>query len=181
MSETGRAPGDRTFFAAPRAETEGLLQELALSGVRTSSIRLPPIVHGAGDQGFAPMLITTARKKKESGYVGDGLNRWPSVHRFDAARLFRLALENGQRGGTYHGVAEEGIPFREIAEVIGRRLKVPVVSKTPEQAKKQFTFLAEFVAKDNPTSSKLTQERLGWKPTHPDLLADLDQADYFKA
>jgi nucleoside-diphosphate-sugar epimerase len=171
---------DPTFFAAPRAETEELLQELASSGVRTSAIRLPPSVHGAGDQGFVPMLITTARKKKESGYVGDGLNRWPSVHRFDAARLFRLALENGPKGGTYHGVAEEGIPFREIAEVIGQHLKVPVVSKTAEQAAKQFTFLAEFVAKDNPTSSKLTQERLGWKPTHPGLLTDLDQADYFK-
>jgi nucleoside-diphosphate-sugar epimerase len=172
---------DPAFFAAPRAETEGLLQKLALTGVRTSAIRLPPIVHGAGDHGFAAMLITTARKKKESGYVGDGLNRWPSVHRFDAARLFRLALENGPGGGTYHGVAEEGIPFREIAEVIGRRLKVPVVRKTPEQAKKQFTFLAEFVAKDNPTSSKLTRELLGWRPTQPGLLSDLDQADYFKA
>jgi nucleoside-diphosphate-sugar epimerase len=170
---------DPTFFAAPRAETEDLLQELASSGVRTSAIRLPPIVHGAGDRGFVQRLITTARKKKESGYVGDGLNRWPSVHRFDVARLFRLALESGPKGGTYHGVAEEGIPFLHIADLIGRRLKVPVVSKTTEQAKKQFTFLTEFVAKDNPTSSQLTQERLGWKPTHPGLLTDLDQADYF--
>jgi nucleoside-diphosphate-sugar epimerase len=171
---------DPTFFAAPRAETEDLLQELASRGVRTSAIRLPPIVHGAGDQGFAPLLIKTARKKKESGYVGDGLNRWPSVHRFDAARLFRLALENGPRGGTYHGVAEEGIPFRQIADLIGKRLKVPAVSKSPAEAEKQFSFLAQFVLKDNPTSSKLTQQRLGWKPTHPGLLADLDQADYFK-
>ena len=107
---------DSSFFAAPRAQTEDSLQELASSGVRTSAIRLPPIVHGAGDHGFAPMLITTARKKKESGYAGDGSNRWPSVHRLDAARLFRLALENGPAGGTYHGVAEEGIPFRQIAE-----------------------------------------------------------------
>jgi len=172
---------DSTFFAAPRAETEDLLQKFAATGVRTSAIRLPPIVHGADDQGFAPMLITTARKKRESGYVGDGLHRWPSVHRLDAARLFRLALENGPKGGTYHGVAEEGIPFREIADLIGRRLNVPVVSKTGEQAKKQFSFLAEFVAKDNPTSSKLTQERLGWKPTHSGLLTDLNQADYFEA
>ena len=171
---------DPTFFAAPRAETEDLLKQLASSGVRTSAIRLPPIVHGAGDRGLAPMLIKTARRKKESGYVGDGLNRWPSVHRLDAARLFRLALENGPRGGTYHGVAEEGIAFREIAAVIGRRLKVPVVSKTAQQAEKQFSFLAKFVEKDNPTSSKLTQDRLGWKPTHPGLLADLDQADYFE-
>jgi nucleoside-diphosphate-sugar epimerase len=171
---------DPTFFAAARAETEDLLQELASRGVRTSAIRLPPIVHGAGYQGFAPMLIKIAQKKKESGYVGDGLNRWPSVHRLDAARLFRLALENGPRGGTYHGVAEEGIPFRHIADLIGRRLKVPAVSKSPAEAEKQFTFLAQFVAKDNPTSSKLTQERLNWKPTHPGLLADLDQTDYFK-
>jgi nucleoside-diphosphate-sugar epimerase len=171
---------DPTFFAAPRAETETLLQELASKGVRTSAIRLPPIVHGAGDQGFAPMLITTARKKKESGYAGDGLNRWPSVHRFDAARLFRLALENGPKGGTYHGVAEEGIPFRQIAELIGKRLEVPAVSKSPAEAKKQFTFLADFVMKDNPTSSKRTQELLGWRPTESGLLDDMDQADYFK-
>jgi nucleoside-diphosphate-sugar epimerase len=101
-------------------------------------------------------------------------------HRLDVARLFRLALENGPAGGTYHGVAEEGIPFREIAGLIGRRLKVPVISKTPAEAEKQFSFLAQFVAKDNPTSSKLTQERVGWNPTQPGLLADLDQADYFK-
>ena len=171
---------DPTFFAAPRAETEDRLQEMASRGVRTSAIRLPPTVHGAGDQGFIPMLIKTAQKKKESGYVGDGLNRWPAAHRLDVARLFRLALENGPAGGTYHGVAEEGIPFREIAGLIGRRLKVPVISKTPAEAEKQFSFLAQFVAKDNPTSSKLTQERVGWKPTQPGLLADLDQADYFK-
>jgi nucleoside-diphosphate-sugar epimerase len=173
-------PYDPAFFAAPRAETENLLQQLASNGVRTSAIRLPPIVHGAGDQGFAPMLIKTARKKRESGYVGDGLNRWPSVHRFDAARLFRLALENGSAGGTYHGVAEEGIPFFSIAELIGRRLKVPVASKSTAQAEKQFSFLAQFVAKDNPTSSQWTQDRLGWKPIQPGLLSDLDRADYFK-
>ena len=171
---------DPTFFAAPRAETENLLQQLASQGVRTSAIRLPPTVHGAGDHGFIPTLIQTAQKKKESGYVGDGMNRWPAVHRLDAARLFRLALENGPRGGTYHGVAEEGIPFRDIAELIGRRLRVPVVSKSPAEGEKQFTFLAQFVSKDNPVSSKLTQERLGWKPIHPGLLADLDQTDYFK-
>jgi nucleoside-diphosphate-sugar epimerase len=173
-------PFDPTFFAAPRAETENLLQQLASQGVRTSAIRLPPTVHGAGDHGFIPTIIKTAQKKKESGYVGDGMNRWPAVHRLDAARLFRLALENGPRGGTYHGVAEEGIPFRDIANLIGRRLKVPVVSKSSAEAEKQFTFLAQFVSKDNPVSSKLTQERLGWKPTHPGLLADLDQTDYFK-
>ncbi len=173
-------PYDPDFFAAPRAETEDLLQKLASSGVRTSAIRLPPSVHGAGDQGFVPMLIQTAKKRKQSGYVGNGQNRWPSVHRIDAARLFRLALENGPAGGTYHGVAEEGVPFRQIAELIGRRLDVPVVSKSPTEAKKQFSFLSEFISRDNPTSSQLTRQRLAWTPTKPGLLADLDQADYFK-
>jgi nucleoside-diphosphate-sugar epimerase len=156
------------------------LLELAARGVRTSAIRLPPIVHGAGDQGIAPTLIKIARKKKESAYVGDGLNRWPSVHRLDAAHLFRLALERGAAGGTYHGVAEEGIPFGQIANLIGQRLNLPVVGKSAAQADKQFSFLAQFVSKDNPTSSALTQQRLGWKPTQPGLLNDLAQADYFK-
>ena len=169
------------FIGAPRARTEDTLQELAARGIRTSAIRLPPIVHGAGDHGFAPQLIQIARKKKESAYVGDGLNRWPSVHRLDAARLFRLALEKGPAGGTYHGVAEEGVPFRDIAGLIGRRLNVPVVSKSPAEAARQFSFLAHFIPIDNPTSSKLTQERLGWSPAQTGLLADLDQADYFKA
>jgi nucleoside-diphosphate-sugar epimerase len=170
---------DPSFLGAPRAETEDTLRELAGRGVRTSAIRLAPIVHGAGDHGFAPQLIAIARKTKESGYVGDGLNRWPSVHRLDAARLFRLALEKGPAGGAYHGVAEEGIPFREIAGLIGRRLNVPVVSKTAEQAAKQFGFLAPFISMDNPTSSRLTQERLGWRPTEVGLLADLEDAGYF--
>jgi nucleoside-diphosphate-sugar epimerase len=171
---------DPDFIGAVRAKTEDMLQELAGLGVRTSAIRLPPIVHGAADHGFAPQLIQIARKKKESGYVGDGQNRWPSSHRLDAARLFRLALEKGPAGGTYHGVAEEGIPFREIAGLIGRRLNVPVVSKSPAEAAKHFSFLGMFVGIDNPTSSRMTQERLGWQPTQPGLLADLDQADYFK-
>ena len=170
---------DPNFFGAPRAQTEDTLQQLALNGIRTSAIRLPPMVHGIGDHGFAPQLIQIARKKKESAYVGEGLNRWPSVHRLDAARLFRLALEKGPAGGTYHGVAEEGIPFRDIAGLIGRRLKVPVVSKSAAEAAQQFSFLAPFIPMDNPTSSKLTQERLGWEPTQPGLLADLDQPDYF--
>lgn len=169
---------DPSFFAAPRAQTEQLLQELASSGVRTSAIRLPPSVHGVGDHGFVPTLMKIATKKKESGYVGDGLNRWPSVHRIDAARLFRLALEDGAAGGTYHGVAEEGIPFRQIAELIGRRLNVPAISKSPTEAKKQFSFLSEFVSRDNPTSSTSTQQRLRWTPTQPGLLADLDQPNY---
>lgn len=171
---------DPNFIGAPRARTEDTLRQLALLGVRTSAIRLPPIVHGSGDHGFAERLIQIARKKKESAYVGDGHNRWPSVHRLDAARLFRLALEKGPAGGTYHGVAEEGVPFRDIAGLIGRRLEVPVVSKSEAESAKQFGFLAPFIPIDNPTSSKLTQERLGWSPTQTGLLSDLDQADYFK-
>jgi len=170
---------DPDFVGALRAQTEDRLREMAARGIRTSAIRLSPIVHGDGDRGFAPQLIAIARKKKASAYVGDGLNRWPSVHRDDAARLYRLALEKGPAGGTYHGVAEEGIPFREIAGSIGRRLNVPVVSKTPAEAPKQFGFLSYFVGIDNPASSKLTQERLGWRPTERGLLEDLEKADYF--
>lgn len=166
---------------AARGATEGLMHAMALQGIRTSIVRLPPTVHGAGDHGFMERVIQTARKKKESAYVGDGQNRWPAVHRLDAARLFRLALENGPAGGTYHAVAEEGVAFREIAGVIGRRLKVPVVSKPVAEAAKQFSFLSGFVAADNPVSSQLTQERLGWRPTGPGLLADLEDAGYFEA
>jgi nucleoside-diphosphate-sugar epimerase len=172
---------DPNSVGAPRAASEDTMRALAMQGVRASVIRLPPVVHGAGDRGFAPRLIQIARKKGESGYVGDGRNRWPSVHRLDAARLFRLALEKGSAGATYHGVAEEGVPFRDIAGLIGRRLSVPVVSKTPQQAAKQFSFLGSFISVDNPTSSRLSQERLEWRPTQPGLLSDLDQTDYFKS
>ena len=166
-------------FGIIRARNEDTLREWAARGLRTSAIRLPPIVHGHTAFGLASLMIPIARKKKESAYVGDGMNRWPSVHHLDAARLFRLALEKGPAGGTYHGVDEEGIPFREIAAVIGRRLNVPVVSKTAEEAKKQFSFIGAAVPIDNPTSSKLTRERLGWNPTHMGLLADLEQTDVF--
>lgn len=170
---------DPTAVGAPRGASEDTMRALASLGVRTSIIRLPPMVHGAGDHAFAPRLIQIARKKRESAYIGDGHNRWPAVHRLDATRLFRLALEKGPAGGTYHGVAEEGVPFRKIADLIGRRLDVPVVSKSPAEATKQFSFMSPFIPVDNPVSSRLTQERLGWFPTEPDLLSDLDQADYF--
>ncbi|WP_353071493.1 SDR family oxidoreductase [Tunturiibacter gelidiferens] len=172
---------DNNSVGAARGASEDAMRELASLGIRTSVIRLPPIVHGEGDGGFAPRLFQIAKKKRESAYVGDGRNRWPAVHRLDAARLFRLALEKGSAGATYHGVGEEGVPFRDIAGVIGGHLNVPVVSKTPAQAAKQFSFLGLFVPVDNPTSSKLTQERLGWRPTQARLLSDLDEADYFKA
>ena len=143
---------DPNFIGGPGARTEDRLRELAALGIRTSAIRLPPIVHGAGDHGFAPQLIAIARKKKESGYIGDGLNRWPSVHQRDAARLFRLAPEKGPAGGTYHGVAEEGIPFREIAGLIGQFLNVPLLANLWLRQPNSLAFLA-------PSSPSITPHR----------------------
>ncbi len=160
-----------------RARTEDVLKSFVARGVRTSAIRLAPVVHGPKAFGLISLTLPTARKKKQSAYVGAGGNRWPAVHYLDAARLFRLALEKGPAGSTYHGVAEEGIPLREIAEVIGRRLKVPVTSKQPGEVAKHFGLAASFIGIDNPASSKLTQERLGWLPTHQKLLAELEQSD----
>ncbi len=152
---------------------------MASRGVRVSIVRLPPSVHGDGDHGFVPALIGIAREKRLSAYVGDGLNRWPAVHRLDAARLYRLALEKAPAGARLHGVADEGVPIRDIAGVIGRRLNVPVVAKPPEEAADHFGWLAHFLSCDNPTSSTWTQEQLGWRPTQPSLIPDLDRARYF--
>ena len=160
----------------------GLAEEITISfsskDVRSSVIRLPPSVHGKGDHGFIPMLISIAREKGESAYIGDGVNRWPSVHRLDVAQLYRLALEKGTGGARYHGVADEGTPFREIAEVIGKHLKVPVVSKPIDKAIDHFGWLGRFAPFDSPASSKHTQQELGWKPTRDPLLADMEQ-NYF--
>jgi nucleoside-diphosphate-sugar epimerase len=174
--DTGE-PGSSTM---PRIASEHATMALAARGVRSSVIRLAPSVHGAGDHGFVPRLIDIARDKGVSAVVGDGANRWPGVHRLDAARLFRLALEAAPAGSALHGVGDEGVPFRDVAGVIGRHLDLPVVSITPEEAADHFGFLGAFASIDNPTSSAQTQELLGWRPAHAALIADLDEGHYFE-
>jgi nucleoside-diphosphate-sugar epimerase len=154
---------------------------LVPQGVRASVVRLAASVHDAGDHGFVPYLIGLAHQKGEAAYIGEGLNRWPAVHRRDAARLFRLAVEQGEAGARYHGVGDEGIAFRDLATVIGRHLGVPVVSKSAEEAAAHFGWIARFAGLDMAASGALTQQRLGWQPTHLGLLADLEQGDYFKS
>jgi nucleoside-diphosphate-sugar epimerase len=164
----------------PRVSEETAVS-LAARGVRASVIRLPQ-VHDRDKHGLVTYLIALAREKRVSAFVGDGLNRWPAVHRLDAAALYRLALEKGDAGVRYHAVAEEGVPLRAIAEAIGRGLKVPVVAMSPEEASRHFGFLAFFVGVDAPASSALTQERLGWRlTTQPGMIEDLDHASAFKA
>ncbi len=165
----------------PRVATEQAALALAERGVRVSLVRLSPSVHGEGDHGFVPTLIQIARDKGVSAYVGDGANRWTAVHRLDAAHLYRLVLEKGSAGARYHAVDEQGIALRDIAEVIGRCLNIPVVSKSPEEAADHFGWFTQFAGLDCPASSKLTQERLGWRPVQPSLLTDLGQGSYFKA
>jgi nucleoside-diphosphate-sugar epimerase len=148
---------------------------LAKRGVRAASIRLAPSVHGVGDHGFIPILIALAREKGVSAYIGDGLNRWPGVHRLDAARLYRLALEQGVTEAAYHATDDEGVAFKDIAAVIGRRLGVPVESRGREH----FGWFADFAGADIPASSARTRSLLGWEPTGPDLLSDIDQPGYY--
>ncbi|MFJ9558798.1 SDR family oxidoreductase [Streptomyces fuscichromogenes] len=163
---------------AHRAEAERSALALADRGVRVSAIRLPQ-VHGAGDHAFVPQLIGIARAKGVAAYPGDGTNRWSSVHRLDAAALYRKALEAAPAGAVLHAVADEGVPLRAITEVIGRRLGLPVVSLAGEDAAGHFGWLAAFVGNDNPTSGAATRERYDWRPAQPGLLADLDQDHYF--
>jgi nucleoside-diphosphate-sugar epimerase len=159
--------------AMPRvSEQTGLA--LIARGVRVSVVRLPQ-VHDRDKQGLVTYLIAVAREKGVSAYVGNGLNRWPAVHLLDAAPLYRLALEKGTAGAKYHAVAEEGVPVREIAEAIGRGLKIPVVAKSPDEAAGHFGWLAFFAGRDAPASSALTQQRLGWRPTGVGLISDLDR------
>jgi len=158
--------------------------ELALSfadrGIRSSIVRLAPTNHGDGDNGFMAAIVGIARDKGVSGYIGDGTSRWPAVHRLDSAHLFRLAVEKAPAGSTLHGVAEEGVQIRDIAEVIGRHLSVPVVAVSPDDAAGHFTWLAGFLGLDSPASSALTRELMGWQPTQPGLIDDLGKGHYFR-
>jgi nucleoside-diphosphate-sugar epimerase len=163
--------------AIPRVASEQAAASLAAKGVRVGVMRLPQ-VHNTVKQGLVINAIDLARQKGVSAYVGEGRNRWPAVHVLDAARLYRLALEKLETGARYHAVAEEGVPMRDIAEVIGRGLKVPVISVSPEEAPAHFGWLAAFAGRDLPALSALTQERLAWLPTGPGLLADLEQMRY---
>ncbi|MGW7691390.1 SDR family oxidoreductase [Streptomyces asiaticus] len=166
--------------ASVRSATAQAVLALASRGVRSSVVRLSPTCHGDGDNGFMAALVAIARAKGVSGHIGDGANRWPAVHRLDAAQLFRLAVEKAPAGSVLHGVAEEGVPIRDIAEAIGRHLEVPVTSVAPEAAAEHFTWLGGFLGQDIAASNALTRELLDWRPTHPGLLEDLDKGHYFQ-
>ena len=184
-SGLGIAPGrvsteaDRAPVGWPRRASEEVVIGLAQRGVRGAVVRLPPTVHGRGDKGFIQWLIAAARRHGHAAYVGDGANRWPAVHRFDAARLFRLGVERATAGSILHAVADEGIAVRDIAAIIARRLEVGVAVKSPEEAGAYFGFLALLVGLDIPASSAHTRAQLDWHPVEPGLLADLDEGHYF--
>jgi len=165
--------------AMPRV-SEAATATLAGQGVHASVVRLPPSVHGMGDHGFVPMLADIARKQGRSAYIGDGAYRWPAVHRFDAARVYRLALEQGAIGARYHAIAEEGVPFRDIAGAIGSSLGVPVVSVAQADAAAHFGWFAMFAGMDAPASSEETRRVLGWQPRDRGLLEDIRTAGYFR-
>ncbi len=177
----GPSPAVAAMGSGPRTRlaTAEITLSLASRRVRSSVVRLPPTVHGEGDNGFMAALVGIARDKGVSGYIGDGSNRWPAVHRFDAAHLFRLALEKAPAESALHAVADEGVPIHDVAEVIGRHLDLPVAAISPADAGEHFGWLAGFLAADSPASSTLTHELLGWHPTHPGLIDDLDKGHYF--
>ncbi|WP_405591052.1 SDR family oxidoreductase [Streptomyces sp. NBC_01190] len=192
----GLAPGalatERDGLAAPAEDHRGPISgangrldnahrvlAFADRGIRSSVVRLPPATHGDGDNGFITTAIGFARAKGAAAYVGDGANRWPSVHRDDAARLFRLALESAPAGSVLHAVGDEGVPIREVAETLAARLNIPAVSVTPEQAGEYVGFLGGFWGIDGPASARITRELLGWQPTRPGLIADLKEGHYF--
>jgi nucleoside-diphosphate-sugar epimerase len=164
--------------AWPRVSERAALA-FADGGVRASVVRMPPSVHGAGDYAFVPALIGIARQQGLAAYVGDGANTWPAVHRLDAARLFRLAVESAPAGARLNGVGDEGVPFRDIAAVIGKHLDVPVKSISAEEAAGYFGTFAGFAQFDVRASSAGTRRLLGWEPVHPGLIADLDEGHYF--
>jgi nucleoside-diphosphate-sugar epimerase len=163
----------------PRAASEEAARAVAAQGVKAYIVRLPPTVHGRGDHGFIPMIIDMSKEKGESVYIGEGHNRWPAVHRFDAAVLYRLIIEKLPDQQVLHAVAEQGIPFREIAEAIGKGLRLPVVSKTAEDAAKHFTWFTHFASLDCPASSELTSATLGWQPKEISLAEDMQTGGYF--
>jgi nucleoside-diphosphate-sugar epimerase len=164
----------------PRGATEEAADSVAARGVRVSVVRLPQ-VHDRNMQGLVTLAIVVARERGVSAYVGDGANRWPASHRLDTARLYKLVLEKGAPGARYHAVAEEGVRVRDIAEVIGRRLNIPVVSKSPEEAAAHFGWLGAFAGLDCPASGALTRERLGWRPVETTMLSDLERASNLEA
>ncbi|NSB14534.1 SDR family oxidoreductase [Clostridium beijerinckii] len=172
---TEKDEADPNSVGAPRIASEEVALSFADQGVRVSVVRLAPCVHDENRQGFATALAYIAREKGISAYVGDGFNRWPAIHRLDAAKLFRMALESASAGSCLHGVGEESIPFRDIAEAIGSRLNLPVKSISNEDIDKHFGWLAQFAITDNPTSNALTQKWLGWKPEGSTLIADLEK------
>ncbi len=164
----------------PRRDNETVALGLGDRGVRISIVRPSPSVHGKGDHGFVARLVEIAREQGASGYVGDGANRWAAVHRLDTAHLYRLALEQSPAGSIYHAVGEEGVATRDIAEVISRHLELPLISVAPDKAADHFGWLGAFFSWDAPASNALTRKRLGWEPTHPGLLADLEAGFYFE-
>ncbi|PYI66418.1 3-beta hydroxysteroid dehydrogenase [Arthrobacter livingstonensis] len=165
---------------SPRLQTERNLLSFKDRGIRSSAVRLSPSVHGDGDHGFMAVLVGVAREKAISGYVGDGSNVWPAVHRLDAAHLFRLALENAPAGTVLHAVGDEEVPLRQIAEVMGRHLNVPVQSVDPADAADHFGFLGPILSLGGRSSSVITRELFGWEPTHPGLIEDLEAGHYFR-